>query len=602
MSTAAGEGEGEAERRPHEAAEPERAGHEGTDREGTWHEDTGPGGSRHESTGLGGSQHEGTESGGSQRESAGSGSGQHEDTPPESGQHEDTPPESGQRERTRPGNGRTLLRGVLPVVAVVLVAAAGALVAVGCFLGLYVRPTSDDWCAGWKARDLGVFGITSDFYMTQNGRITNAFLSGLVYADGPAGTKILPTVIAVAFTVGLVLLGRDFVRFLGGRPRVLVLTACALVVQALVYFAGPRSYQVLLWAPATISHTVPSVVGVWALLLALRTADRPRAAVRVAGLAAAFLIGFAMGTLSEPFTLVSGLLAALVGLLCLPRFGLARNWRPFTWCLVWCSGLLVGLVVLYTSPGARWRRAQQPPKESMLSSDELRATFEDWLHMWDSVTGRPAYLGAAAVGFLLGLAVVLGRGRRCGPGPAAGPGTGKPPRTVPRGTLAALLLVPVPVVLLGSFAVVVGLRSGYGPTGWTYARTWTSYLVPMELALCGYGALLGAWGGRRLRGRRTAGPALLAGAVVTGCLALASVAVLVPDVRRLTTVTVSRSVAWDAQDARIRAEAGRGATDVGYKPLYIGGLAEPFFTRTYERDWVAACVAKWYGVDRIHRP
>lgn len=473
-----------------------------------------------------------------------------------------------------------------------LVVAAGSLVAVGCFLGLYVRPTSDDSCAAWKTRDMGVFGITSDFYMTQNGRLANAFLSGVVYSDGLAGTKILPTVIAVSFTVALVLLGRHFVRFLGGTPRWPDLTACALVVQALVYFAGTRSYQVLLWAPATISHTVPSVIGAWSLLLAIRTAGHPRTAVRAAGFVSAFLIGFVLGTLSEPFSLVSVMLAGMVGLLCLPRLGLARNWHPFTWCLLFCSGLVCGLVVLYTSPGARWRRAQQPAEESLLSAAGLKHTLQDWLHMWDTVTGQWAYLGAAAVGVLLGLASVV-----------RGPGERKPEprRTVPRKVLIALLLLPVPVVVLGSLGLVVGMRSGYGPDGWTYARAWTSYLVPMELALCSYGALLGARGGRRLRGRRAAGTVLAAGAAA-GCLALASVAVLVPDVRVLTSATVTRAVAWDAQDSRIRTEVARGATDVGYRPLYIGHLsAEPFFTGNYERDWVAACVSKWYGIDRIHR-
>ncbi|MFD3936548.1 hypothetical protein ACFWSF_24515 [Streptomyces sp. NPDC058611] len=506
---------------------------------------------------------------------------------------------------------RPLLRGILPVAGAVLVAAAGALTAVGCFLGLYLRPTSDDWCAAWKARDMGVLGITADFYSTQNGRIANAFLSGVVYGDGLAGTKVLPTVIAVSFTVGLVLLGRHFARFLGGRPPVLVLIACALVVQALLYFAGTRSYQVLLWAPATISHTLPSVIGVWALLLAVRTVGHPRAGVRTAGCVAAFLIAFSLGTLSEPFALVSGLLAAGIGLLCLPRLGLARSRRPLVWCLLWCSGLVCGLVVLYTSPGARWRRAQQPERESLLSAGELRGTVRDWLYMWDSVSGRWAYLGAVTVGVLLGLAI-----RRRGRGPGKRPGQGERDepaewatgdgrrRTVPRTTLAALLLLPVPVVVLGSLAVVVGLRSGYGPSGWTYARTWTSYLVPMELALCGYGALLGAWAARWLPGRlgrRTADAVLAGGAVAAGCLTLASVAVLVPDVQRLTTATVTRSVAWDAQNARIRAEVARGAPEVGYRPLHIGSLAEPFFTGTYERDWVAACVARWYGVDRIHR-
>ncbi|MFE2147175.1 hypothetical protein ACFXA3_36525 [Streptomyces sp. NPDC059456] len=495
----------------------------------------------------------------------------------------------------RAGGRRARLRGLLPVAGATLVAAAGALIAVGCFLGLYLRPTSDDWCAAWKSRDLGVLGITSDFYLTQNGRIANAFLSGIVYGDGLAGVKILPTVIAVAFTAGLVLLGCRFVRFLGARPPVLLVLACALVVQALLYYAGPRSYQVLLWAPATISHTVPGVIGVWALLLALRTVPHPRAAVRAGGFAAAFLIGLGLGTLSEPFALVSGLLAAGAALLALPRLGLARSWHPFTWCALWCGGLLCGLIVLYTSPGARWRRAQQPAGESALSAGELRGAVRDWLHMWEAVTGQWAYLGAAAAGVLLGLAV----GRRTGPpGMRWRPGSPRPVR-------AAVLLLPVPVVVLGSFAVVVGLRSGYGPSGWTYARTWTNYLVPMELALCAYGALLGQWAGRCQAGRRSAGaagPAAVVTVVVcAGGLALAALAVLVPGVRQLTTATVTRAAAWDAQDSRIRTEAAHGATDVGYRPLHIGSLAEPFFTSAYPRDWVAACVSKWYGVDRIHR-
>ncbi|WP_150261123.1 DUF6056 family protein [Streptomyces venezuelae] len=489
---------------------------------------------------------------------------------------------------------RRFVRRLLPVAGGSLVAAAGALVAVGCFLGLYVRPTSDDWCAAWKSRDLGVLGITHDFYATQNGRITNAFLSGLVYGDGFAGTKVLPTVIVVAFTVGLVLLGIVFLRCLGARPPVLLLVAAALAVQAVIYYGGTRSYQVLLWAPATISHTVPSVIGVWALLLGIWTVRRPRDALRTAGFAAAFLIGFAIGTLSESFSLVSGLLAACVGLLAVPRLKLARTWRPFTWCLLWCSGVVCGLVVLTTSPGARWRRAQQPPKESVLSAAELRGTYEDWLHMWDTVTGQWAYLGAAAVGVLLGLGAGLAA-------PVPAPGQRESGPAVPRKALVALLLLPVLVVVLGSFAVVVGLRSGYGPTGWTYARTWTNYLVPMELALCAYGVLLGLWARRFTAGRGAASWALPAGIVVTAGLALASLAVLVPGVKQLTTATVTRSVAWDAQNSRIRTGAAAGAADLGYRPMHIGNLAEPFFTSDYRRDWVAACVSAWYGIERIHR-
>ncbi|MCJ0870627.1 DUF6056 family protein [Streptomyces sp. AP-93] len=524
------------------------------------------------------------------------------DVPQEESPRADSPgssPEAG-----RGSDRRAFARGLMLGTSGILVAVSGAMVAVGCFLGLYVRPTSDDWCAAWKSRDMGVFGITSDFYMTQNGRVANAFLSGVIYGDGLIGTKILPTVIAVTFTLGLVLLGSQFMRFLGARPRLLLLIAAALVLQALLYFAGTRSYQALLWAPATISHTIPSVIGVWALLLGIWTVRRPGGRARTAGFVATFLIAAALGTLSEPFTLVTGLLGAGAGLLAVPRFGLARTWRPFTWCLTWCFGLLSGLVLLYTSPGARWRRAQNPSKETLLSPEGLRATTHDWLLMWDSVTGQWAYLGAAAVGILIGLAVGLrSSSSASAPASASASASGQPEglRVVPRMTRIALWLLPVAVVVLGSFAVAAGLRSGYGPTGWSYARTWTNYLVPMVLALCLYGALLGRWAGRLLAGRTTTTRYVPVAVVAAGALVLASMAALVPSVQKLTTTTVTRSVAWDAQNARIQKEARRGATDVGYRPLHIGHLAEPFYTKNYQRDWVSACVSKWYGIDRIHR-
>ncbi|MCZ0979619.1 hypothetical protein O1L60_12570 [Streptomyces diastatochromogenes] len=83
---------------------------------------------------------------------------------------------------------------------------------------------------------------------------------------------------------------------------------------------------------------------------------------------------------------------------------------------------------------------------------------------------------------------------------------------------------------------------------------------------------------------------------------MAGTAALVAPTRALTTRTVARGLAWDRQDSGIRAEAAAGRTDVAYRPLLIGGLAEPFFTTVYTRDWVAQCAARYYGVDRLHRP
>lgn len=522
----------------------------------------------------------------------------------------------------RSGAGEGLLRRAAAGAGLVTMAGAGALLSVGAFLGLYVRPVSDDWCALWKARDLGVLGISADFYRTQNGRVTNAFLTGVLYADDMTGPKLLPALLVVTLGAGLFLLAREALRALRLPVPAVVLAAAVAVVEALLFFAGTRPYQALLWAPATLSHTVPSVLGVWAVIWAVRAA-RGRRRARGAAVAGALLVGVAAGMLSEPFVATAGTAAAVVGVLCLPGLGRARDRYATTWCTAWCLGLGIGLVLLTTSPGARWRRAQQPEKP--LTAAELGETVRDWLRIWETIGGQWAYAGALAAGVLLGLAVALAAGDR---GPRARPGgTARPP-------LWLLAVLPVPLIALASLVAAYGLRSGYGPTGWTYARTWTSFLVPFLLTLGAYGAWLGHALGHRFgspdpktpdaertpdtkapdpgpdrrapetsrtlvarRGRAVRLTVL----VLAGSLTAASLAALVPTVRTTATQTVSRSVAWDRQNARIRAGIADGATEVTYRPLLIGGLAEPFFTEVYARDWAARCAATYYGVDRLRR-
>ncbi|MEU2114751.1 DUF6056 family protein [Streptomyces sp. NPDC016459] len=516
-----------------------------------------------------------------------------------------------------------VLRGVALVVAV----CAGALLSVGAFLGLYVRPTSDDWCALWKVRDMGVLGITADFYLTQNGRVTNAFLTGLLYSDDMRGPKLLPAFLVVVLGAGLFLLAGAALRALrpvtrAGETPVVPLVAAAALLCALLFFAGTRSYQVLLWAPATISHTLPSVIGLWAVLGCVRAARCGVRWAKTAAVTSAFLLGAAAGMLSEPFALVAGLFAVTVGVVCLPRFGWARDRYVSTWCAAACLGLLCGLTLLFTSPGARWRRAQHP--QEPLSAERIGETFHDWWRLWQTIGGQWAYLGAVAVGALLGLALAAAGPRQDGGGagrdssppadrdtsPAADRDTrrsdlrdahrsacGLPPRALFR----VVVLLPLPLIALASLAVVFGLRSGYGAAGWTYGRTWTSFLLPLLLVLCAYGA----WGGH-LVGRRLLVPwrpaARAAALVGIGAVALGSAVALVQPVYELSTSTVVRAVAWDRQNARILDEAAAGAREVAYRPLLIGGLSEPLFASTYERDWAAQCTARYYRVDRIHRP
>ncbi|WP_159395519.1 hypothetical protein [Streptomyces sp. 3211] len=122
--------------------------------------------------------------------------------------------------------------------------------------------------------DTGVWGVTSDFYLTQNGRITNALISGIVYSQGMLGPQVLPTVLIIALGLGLYLLGREVLGAWGMRAPGAVLVPAVLVVEALLFLGGTRSYQ-MLWAPAAISHTLPTVLGIGALLAAVGAGRAP---------------------------------------------------------------------------------------------------------------------------------------------------------------------------------------------------------------------------------------------------------------------------------------------------------------------------------------
>lgn len=504
-------------------------------------------------------------------------------------------------------------RHVMKSSALAIALAAGALLAVGCFLGLYVRPTSDDWCGAWKSRDLGVLGITKDFYETQNGRIANAFLTGILYSYGLVGPKVLPTLLVLALAVGLVLLAREIWRALGWQVPLPVVLAAAVVIEMLFFLAGTRSYQVLLWLPGSLSHSVPGILAVWTVVAA--AAARRRGPVsRRAAVASAAAVGVVVGTLSEPFTIVAGVFAGAAVLLLLPRLRSPGSRYPLLWSLAACGGLVAGYVLLYTSPGAAWRRAQQPPGDSPLSGAELAGAWHDWLRVWAAVGGQWAYAAAAAAGLLLGMATTTR------PRPAAGaPAESGHQRAV---RAAALLLLPVLLLMVSSFGVVAGLRMGYGPSGWTYGRAWADFLLPALFLLCGYGVLAGRVLARRfpaapamsarphgLERRLVAaapgGVRLPAGLAVTGAVVavfcVAATAALVPALRSMATATVTRSVSWDRQDAAIRGAVAEGATTVAYRPLRIGVLAEPFFTGDRSDDWVAVCVAHYYRTERVRK-
>ncbi|WP_461012251.1 DUF6056 family protein [Streptomyces capparidis] len=434
-----------------------------------------------------------------------------------------------------------------------------------------MRPGGDDWCFLSKVRDLGVTRLVRDFYLYDNGRIANAVAVGLYSLPGPAGHQVFPLAAAV-LVVGAVwaALARLW-RVLGLSAPAVAPPVVAGTLALLFLVAQPNPYQTFLWPASAVSHTLPPALALAAALPALGARTR---AGRRAAAAVALAAGCALGTLSEETAVVC--LAVLAVLAPARRLlGPAARRTALVCAGAGAAGLVAGLAVLVTSPGARRRRERMGVDGSALAPGEVAAALRDWAEILLTLAGTWTYTAAVAVGVLLG-AVTTGPARR-------------PPRWAHALPAAAFLLA-------GAGATVV-VRPAFGEWTTRSSRTWNDYLLLLVLVLAWYGVLLGR--ALRARAARRGAAALPVPTLAAAALAaVVGVAGLAWPVHRLAGETRARAAAFDRQDARLRAAAAHGERAPGYVPTPIGGLREPF-ALPRDRDWAATCVARYYRVPAV---
>ena len=471
--------------------------------------------------------------------------------------------------------------------------AAGVwLLTLGAVAGLDVRPAADDWCAvGWL-EEYGTAGMVYHYYADVNGRLANAAAQALIHADGLRGARLLPSVLVLALTTGVFTVVFLALRHLRWRWPAASAGLVAVVVSALTFFAGNKVYQVFYWPAGTVSHTLPAIMGLWNLAFAL-VAARSRSWVRVAAVVVSFLGGFTMGTLSEPFFVVSGVYASAAVVLALSAWRDRRTRFPLAWLSAWIIGLLAGFAVLYTSPGMEIRTGRTRPQSSLLSADGLSEALQGWQHTWATIASQPGYYATVAAGLLVGLlgSTVAVRGTSL---PFSGGAWTRARTTV-------VLILPAAMVVVASFAVLAGLRQGYGLDGWTYQRAWTNFLPPALLTATLYGVAGGYALGRRLGGteRSSRPPAMVALVVLTALLSAACLVSLVPANSELAGDMARRAEAWDANDRAVERQVRDGRRVVGFTPNPIARSTEPFKYTVPGTDWVAGCAASYYGADKL---
>lgn len=460
-------------------------------------------------------------------------------------------------------------------------AAAGVLVVLGGYAGRYVRPTADDWCVLAHLHQVGPAGLARYYYESWSGRVAKGIPEGLVWDRGYRGAQLLPAFLIVVLCTGTWLALRMGLRRCGLAVPPALVGALAIGATGLTLLAGSVPYQVAYWVASSMTHVAPTAIAVWAVVIALAAAGRSSWWGDLVVVTSAGLAGLLLGLWSEAFVPVGVLYGGTFGVLNLLRSRTVRGDRLRAmrlgawWAALWVGGLLLGLLVMYTSPGLSSRRGLTDG--ALLNVGSLADVMHGWGHTWLTLGSAPAYYAMIVLGFLIGVLLPSG----------AGDAIMRPGRV--RVVLPALL------ALLASLAIIVELYLAYGANGWRYERTWTNFLFPLLLTAAYYGAVFGV----RVRLLGTRRTLLVAGATVLTTVAFVSV---VPRTWHLTEDMRTRAAIWGRSDTRIRAEIARGDSDPVYRPARIEGSTEPFMRKARKNDWAARCVAAAYGVPSITPP
>lgn len=448
-----------------------------------------------------------------------------------------------------------------------------ALLAAASWSGRWVRPSADDWCFLPVVRDEGLAGIVGKFYLDDNGRIANGLLVGAYAEFGVAGHQWF------AFFSGVLMLGILWAVTVSSlrRAGVTVPRGTALLIAAMVtalfLFVTTNTYKTFYWPAASVSHTMPPVLACAAVIPLLRARSRRGKAL---ALAVSALMGLFIGTLSEETTVVVGVVlvaAMLIGRWVFPAGNRGYCWA---WCAAGLAGTAIGGLVLLASPGSQTRRERFGAQNAaLLAPDSLIGSLRGFGEIIVTVATTWQYIGAVAVGILLGL--------------VADRADGQPTRPHTRWPLLAVT---------GTLALLV---SGYLCTVITYPvfrervalanRLWNDYLLLYVVLLVGAGLLLGQ--AVRLLARNTA-------PVKAACAALCVLACLGPAVSlvRLDTNMQARAQRWDHQDRWLREREAAGSEVLPYKAVTVSGMLEPF-SRQGRSPWPAGCVADYYHLERV---
>jgi len=438
--------------------------------------------------------------------------------------------------------------------------------------GSFTRYLADDYCIATDARGADLVGQALAWYDNASGRLAQFVTLLLAFgaAEGAGGggswvVRLAPAALIVVTAASFILLAREgLTTFERERPSWLRASAAGLALLAAAMAATPQFVQSFFWLTGITTYpiTIP--------FIALSGALAARAWRGQHGIGAALTAGALLGSAalySEP---AATLIVALSGLLLLAALiDNLRDHRRILFFAVCTAFALAALAIIVLAPGNSVRQATFSAAPSLLDT-VLKSVSYASLYLVGGVAVFAPYASflALAAGALIGgtrtTEVVERRRRRLLRGVAV--------------IMLALLALVMTFMFPGLYA------TGEPPPARTFILI--QWLIALALGLLGWAV------GGRLRGW------MPQGVVVLGVVACLSALWIVVAQARWTPQYTSYAVAWDAQDAQLRALDGDAqVTPLDFDLSTAGGLE----SLTDEKGfWVNTCAARYYGLNSVH--
>jgi hypothetical protein len=444
--------------------------------------------------------------------------------------------------------------------------------------GTFSRYAQDDYCYGYKVRDMGFWNMQIQSYIHTNqfnsDRYSLTFVHSLVeLSGGPKTVPVLPTLEIIAWFASLFFVFYQVGQAIYSRAEYLVASLSALTIVFFTFYLAPTQYQILFWLSAMQTYTTPLVLSTLLFGLLIAIARAPKLSVPAAiGLAvlAFFAGGFSETTGLWQFACWSMLLGW--AWFYRKRSLLASNAiRP---ALILVGTLAFSLVIMAVCPanfntGATF---SHPDFITLISQSLSYAAGFTLL----ALKGTPLpYL----VLLLLGLFASLSH---------------RPKDAVKVKTIFAEILAVI--VILYVLSVVTMLPSLYANSHYPGDRA----LLPAQFTLCVCLFMIG-WKMAELSAKfRPKAFSHQTFVIIQGLFGLALCVYMVritPRVYDKLPAYQSRAKAWDLRQALILKEKAAGIQNV-IAPAFdsVYGITELHYEAN---NWVNECAASYYGVQTI---